>query len=245
MTIAYQTQTDFAVDCRNLTKSFGSGDSKVFALRGVDLTVQRGELTLLVGPSGCGKTTLISVIAGILRPDAGNCDIFGTNMFKLPASQAISFRGKNIGFIFQSYNLLPALTIAENVAIPLIIKGDNRFKALDKARAILAEVGLGDRWRSMPAELSGGQQQRVAIARALVHEPGLIVCDEPTSALDHVTGGHIMELMQRAVRERNATLIIVTHDNRIFKYADRIAHMDDGQIVGFDDDHTHVTEDHN
>lgn len=220
-----------AVLVRGISKSFGTGDGKVMALRSVDFEVARGELMMLVGPSGCGKTTLISIVAGILRPDSGNCAVLGSEFTKLSANAAIGFRGKNIGFIFQSFNLLPALTIAENVAVPLIINGVERHRAVKQAREILGEVGLGDRTDAMPLELSGGQQQRVAIARALVHQPGLIVCDEPTSALDHTTGAHIMEMMRHATHQRGATLIIVTHDNRIFEYADRIAHMDDGKII--------------
>lgn len=220
-----------AVVCQGVAKSFGARDNPVMALRGVDLTVRQGEMMMLVGPSGCGKTTLISIIAGILRPDAGSCRVLGSDLAQLRTAEAIAFRGRHVGFIFQSFNLLPDLTIAENVAVPLIINGFGRRAALEKAEAILAEVGLGGRKESLPLELSGGQQQRVAIARALVHEPEILVCDEPTSALDHVTGEQIMQLMQNAVHRRNATMIIVTHDNRIFPYADRIAHMDDGQIV--------------
>lgn len=233
MVAAVQTQAvpAAAVVCQGVTKSFGARDNPVMALRGVDLTVHQGEMMMLVGPSGCGKTTLISIIAGILRPDTGSCRVLDSDMAQLRPAQAIAFRGRHVGFIFQSFNLLPALTIAENVAVPLIINGYGRREALQKAEAILAEVGLGGRTEALPLELSGGQQQRVAIARALVHEPEILVCDEPTSALDHVTGEQIMQLMQKAVHRRGATMIIVTHDNRIFPYADRIAHMDDGRIV--------------
>ena len=220
-----------AVACHNIVKSFGGKDNPVMALRGVDLTVHQGEMLMLVGPSGCGKTTLISIIAGIMRPDSGSCSVLGQDVAQLRPAQAIAFRGRHVGFIFQSFNLLPALTIAENVAVPLIINGRDRHTALALARDMLAEVGLGNRAEALPLELSGGQQQRVAIARALVHEPEILVCDEPTSALDHVTGEQIMHLMQKAVHRRGATMIIVTHDNRIFPYADRIAHMDDGRIV--------------
>jgi putative ABC transport system ATP-binding protein len=228
---AHVASDEIAVACQNLTKSFGDADNPVMALRGVDLAVKRGEMMMLVGPSGCGKTTLISIIAGILRPDGGQCQVLGADLAALPARRSIGFRGKNIGFIFQSFNLLPSLTIAENVAIPLIINGMKRPLANAKAAEILGEVGLGKRIDAMPSELSGGQQQRVAIARALVHEPAILVCDEPTSALDHVTGEQIMGLLRQATRQRHATLIIVTHDNRIFPFADRIARMDDGRIM--------------
>ncbi len=221
----------YAVECHAITKSFGDKESRVVALRGIDLAVRQGEMIMLVGPSGCGKTTLISIIAGILRPDSGQCRVLGTEIARLSPAAAVDFRARHVGFIFQSYNLLPALTVAENVAIPLIINGIERATARGRAQALLAEVGLGDRADAMPQQLSGGQQQRVAIARALIHEPQLIVCDEPTSALDHVTGEQIMGLMRKAVHERGATMVIVTHDNRIFPYADRIAHMDDGHIT--------------
>jgi putative ABC transport system ATP-binding protein len=219
-----------AVVCTGIIKAFGAKDNRVMALRGVDLAVPQGEMLMLVGPSGCGKTTLISIIAGILRPNAGQCRVLGTDVATLSAGKAVDFRGKNVGFIFQSFNLLPALTVTENVAVPLIINGMSKARAQQKARDILGEVGLATRTDAMPQELSGGQQQRVAIARALVHEPRILVCDEPTSALDYVTGEQIMALMRHAVRQRQATMIIVTHDNRIFPYADRIAQMDDGQI---------------
>ncbi|MBP7252035.1 MAG: ABC transporter ATP-binding protein [Alphaproteobacteria bacterium] len=235
---SYRTETvpRQAVICQALTKSFGDKDNRVMALRGVNLVVRQGEMMMLVGPSGCGKTTLISIVAGILRPDGGSCTVLDTDVAKLSADKAVAFRAKNVGFIFQSFNLLPALTVTENVAIPLIINGVARPVALRRAQAILAEVGLGERTQAMPLQLSGGQQQRVAIARALVHEPQLIVCDEPTSALDHETGEQIMALMRKAVHERGATMVIVTHDNRIFPYADRIAKMDDGHIVAIADE---------
>lgn len=224
-----------AVECIGITKSFGANDNKVMALRGIDLTIVQGELMMLVGPSGCGKTTLISIMAGILKADDGVCRILGQDLTKLSTNVAGDFRGKNIGFIFQAYNLLPALSLVENVAVPLIIQGVARREAYHRATEILKEVGLGERIESAPSQLSGGQQQRVAIARAMVHEPKLLVCDEPTSALDHKTGAHVMELIRRAAKDRGATLAIITHDNRILEYADRIAHMDDGRIVDSED----------
>jgi len=222
--------TTIAVRCRQLTKTFDTGEQKVQALRGIDLDVPLGELMMLVGPSGCGKTTLISVIAGILDQDGGHCAIFGDDMQQLTAKQRINFRAKNIGFVFQAYNLLPTLTLAENVSIPLIINGTKRQHASKAAAAALEQVGLGDRIRNLPSQLSGGQQQRVAIARALVHEPRLIVCDEPTSALDHETGHHIMEILKSVAMHHDRAMVIVTHDARIFEFADCIARMDDGII---------------
>ncbi len=220
-----------AIRCRGVTKSYGTGDAKVTALRGVDLDVRAGELLMLVGPSGCGKTTLISVVAGILDRDAGECTVFGEDFDRMRAGQRTAFRGKNIGFVFQSFNLLPTLTAAENAAIPLNILGESRAVALSRARDVLASVGLGERTKSLPSQLSGGQQQRVAIARALIHNPRLIVCDEPTSALDHDTGHAVMRLLKTVALAEGRSLIIVTHDSRIFGFADRIAKMDDGRIV--------------
>jgi putative ABC transport system ATP-binding protein len=219
-----------AVTCRNITKSYGTGQAVVRALRGINLDVYEGELMMLVGPSGCGKTTLISVIAGVLDRDEGDCRVFGQDFEALSSSARVRFRGKTIGFVFQSFNLIPTLTIAENVAVPLLLQGVSRRESMDRAREILGKVGLGDRWKDSSSKLSGGQQQRVAISRAIVHAPKLIVCDEPTSALDHATGEKVMELLRGSAVGTGRSLIVVTHDNRIFHHADRIAHMDDGQV---------------
>ena len=224
-----------AVECRAVTKSYDAAGTKVTALCGIDMTVKHGELMMLVGPSGCGKTTLISVIAGILDRDGGDCSVFGRDFQQMRPGERTRFRGENIGFVFQAFNLLPTLTAAENVAVPMLINGASRGEALDRANEALRCVGLGDRAHSLPRQLSGGQQQRVAIARALVHSPRLIVCDEPTSALDHETGHRVMELMREVAVGPDRSLVIVTHDARIFEFADRIAKMDDGRIV-------HVTE---
>ena len=221
-----------AVQCRTLTKTFGTGNAAVKALRGVDLEVRTGELLMLVGPSGCGKTTLISVIAGVLRRDGGDCNIFDQDYNQMSEDQTTSFRGVNIGFVFQAFNLIPSLTTAENVATPLIINGMRPRVAVTHAREILKQVGFDDRMmNSLPTDLSGGQQQRVAIARALVHQPKLIVCDEPTSALDGETGRKVMELLHRLGRGEDRALVVVTHDARIFEFADRIAEMEDGRIT--------------
>ncbi len=220
-----------AVCCRALTKTYGSGEAQVMALRGVDLEVRRGELLILVGPSGCGKTTLISIVAGILDADSGACAVLGQDLRGMNATQRAVFRGRSIGFVFQSFNLLPALTTAENIAVPLLIQGTPRRLAAERASAALDRVGLGRRATALPAELSGGQQQRVAIARALVHEPELVVCDEPTSNLDHATGGEMMALLRSSVRRPDRALIVVTHDARILPFGDRVARMDDGKVV--------------
>ncbi len=223
-------KTAIAVNCQNLTKVYDTGGDKVIALGGIDLQIRLGELMMLVGPSGCGKTTLISVIAGILDQDSGLCEVFGHNLLKMHSRDKLKFRAKNIGFVFQAYNLLPSLTAAENVSIPLILNGISRKQAERRGAEMLELVGLGKRTKSMPSQLSGGQQQRVAIARALVHDPKLIVCDEPTSALDHETGQHVMELLKNVALQHDRALVIVTHDSRIFSFADRIARMDDGQV---------------
>jgi putative ABC transport system ATP-binding protein len=225
--------TTLAVRCRGVTKTYDANGTRTTALRGIDLDVNTGELLMLVGPSGCGKTTLISVIAGILDPDPGHddCRVFGQDLTALGDRRRTAWRGRHIGFVFQAFNLLPTLTAAENVAVPLLINGVGRREALERSEEALRRVSLGDRLRSLPKQLSGGQQQRVAIARALVHSPSLIVCDEPTSALDHETGHRVMELLREVAVGPGRALVIVTHDARIFEFADRIATMDDGRVV--------------
>ena len=209
------------------------------ALRGVDLEVRMGELLMLVGPSGCGKTTLISVVAGILDHDDGECLVFQQDLRAMGQTKKTRYRGQNVGFVFQAYNLLPTLTALENVSVPLLILGVPRSEAQSRAKAILMQVGLEDRLYALPAQLSGGQQQRVAIARALIHGPKLIVCDEPTSALDAETGQRVMEVLRNAALSAERALIIVTHDNRIFNFADRIARMEDGRIVSVESQVAH------
>ena len=219
-----------AVVCRRVTKDFRSGDSRVRALQGIDLEVPFGEMLLLVGQSGCGKTTLISILAGLLDPTEGDVELLGRSREQLRGRRLVQFRGQHVGFVFQQYNLLPALTAAENVAVPLLIQGLRRAEALPRAEAVLRSVGLGDRVRSTPAHLSGGQQQRVAIARALVHNPQLLVCDEPTSALDAKSGRKVMELLRTVAVQPDRAVIVVTHDNRVFEFGDRIVSLSDGQI---------------
>jgi putative ABC transport system ATP-binding protein len=228
---AAESDHDIAVRCRGVTKTYGAGEASVMALRGIDLDVRRGELLMVVGPSGCGKTTLISVIAGILDQDSGQCEVFGRDLKDMDLRERAQFRGMSIGFVFQLFNLLPALNAIENVSVPLLINGMARKNAEARAEEVLKTVRLGTRLDALPGKLSGGQQQRVAIARALVHEPKLIVCDEPTSNLDHATGRGMMELLRDVAKSPDRALIIVTHDPRIFEFADRIARMDDGKII--------------
>ena len=223
-------QDGLAVHCRGVTKVFQAGESRVWALRGIDLDVYAGQLTLLVGPSGCGKTTLISIVAGLLDPTEGELVVLGEDLRRLPGRRLVEFRGKNIGFVFQQYNLLPALSACENAAVPLIIAGQPRRAAVAHASQTLQAVGLGDKLPALPSHLSGGQQQRVAIARSLVHEPKLLVCDEPTAALDAASGRTVMELLKRVAVQPGRAVIVVTHDNRVFDFGDRIVHMNDGRI---------------
>ena len=223
-------ESEIAVSCRGITRDFGEGETRIRVLHGIDLDIPLGEITLLVGPSGCGKTTLISIVCGLLEPTGGDITLLGRTRRELVGTKLVQFRGKNIGFVFQQYNLLPALTAAENAALPLIIAGIPRLQAVAKARETLALVGLGNRTESRPSQLSGGQQQRVAIARALVHEPRLLVCDEPTAALDAQSGQTVMELLRRVALQPDRAVLIVTHDNRVFEYGDRIVYMADGQI---------------
>jgi len=225
---------DTAVVCRDVTKNFGAGESQVRVLRGIDLEVPFGGMTLLVGPSGCGKTTLLSVVAGLLNPTGGSVNVLGEEAGRMSGGEAIQFRRRNIGFVFQQYNLLPALTTAENAAVPLLAAGVAKKKAVAAASDLLSQLGLGERLHALPSQLSGGQQQRVALARALVHEPRLVVCDEPTSALDHETGNTVMELLTNVAVRPDRAVVVVTHDSRVFHFADRIAHMDDGRIVALD-----------
>ena len=227
-----ESRMPLAVRCANVTKTFGSGTAAVRALRGIDLDVRTGELMMLVGPSGSGKTTLISVIAGVLSRDGGDCSVFGRDYVRMSVDETTRFRGKNIGFVFQAWNLIPALTAAENVAVPLIINGARRRGAIERGSEMLRKVGFDQRMtKSFPLDLSGGQQQRIAIARSLIHNPRLIVCDEPTSALDSETGHKVMELMRQLAVGEDRALLVVTHDARIFEFADRIALMQDGVIT--------------
>ena len=226
----HPTESEHAVVARGVTKEFGSGDTGTLALRGVDLDIAYGETTLLVGPSGCGKTTLISIIAGLLNPTDGEVSVLGHDLSELRGASLVNFRKRNIGFVFQQYNLLPALTAAENAAVPLLIAGEYRTKAVRTAKELLTEVGLEPRMNAYPSQLSGGQQQRVAIARALIHQPRLMVCDEPTAALDAQSGQTVMQLLKRVGVQPDRALIIVTHDSRVYGFGDRIVHMSDGRI---------------
>jgi len=223
-------EPSIAVRCSGVTKSFPAGDGTVEVLHGIDFDVPAGELTMLVGPSGCGKTTLISIIAGILTPTRGEVETCGSPITQMSDAEKVAFRRRNVGFIFQQYNLLPALSAAENTAIPLVAARVPMARAAGTAAAILKLIGMGAHLGKLPNQLSGGQQQRVAIARALVHAPRLIVCDEPTAALDAEAGQTVLEILKDAALAPERAVIVVTHDTRIYPFADRIAAMEDGRI---------------
>lgn len=223
--------TSSAVSCRGLRKQYLMGGQPVHALRGIDLEIPERQMVLLSGPSGCGKTTLISIIAGVMDADDGECEIRGRSWRAARPDERTRRRGTEVGFVFQSFQLIPALTAVENVSLPLLLNGTRRREAEQRAAAMLHRVGLGQRLDNLPRQLSGGQQQRVAIARALVHDPQLVVCDEPTSALDAENGRLVMQLLRELVTTDGKTLIVVTHDSRVFGFADRIVTLNDGLIA--------------
>ncbi len=220
-----------AVICRDVVKTYGKGEIAVRALKGVSLEARFGELLMIVGPSGCGKTTLLSVMCGTLRADSGTIELFGKSISSMPERELTAFRARNVGFIFQQFNLVPTLTAQENVSIPRLLNGAPYATAQQDAGAMLAQVGLGGREKSFPSQMSGGQQQRVAISRAMVHQPRLVICDEPTASLDAAAGQRAMDLLRESARHPDRCVIVVTHDSRIFHYADRIVEMDDGLVT--------------
>ena len=228
--------SNLAVDVSDVVKSFPAGDTRTFALKGATLDARFGELMMIVGPSGCGKTTLLSVICGTLQCDEGRLTIFDHDLRKMKDSQITRFRCENVGFIFQQFNLIPTLTAVENASIPLVLNGHSHQDSLRRAGEVMAEVGLGDKLHSYPSQLSGGQLQRVAISRALVHEPRLIICDEPTASLDAAAGQKTLDLLKSSALKPDRCVIVVTHDNRIYHFADRIAEMEDGRVIGIYED---------
>ena len=228
---------NIAVKTNTVCKGFGTGEARTEVLKDVNFEARLGELLMLVGPSGCGKTTLLSIIAGTLGTDRGEVQVFDAPLHTMDKNAVTRFRAENVGFIFQQYNLIPTLNCIENVSVPLRIRGHRAAVAEKKAAEVLETVGLGKRMHHRPNMLSGGQQQRVAIARALVHEPKLIICDEPTAALDSENGAKVMDLLSAVARKPDRCVIIVTHDNRVFKYADRMTFMEDGRI-----DHTETKQ---
>ena len=223
-----------AIVARDLSKWFGEGDARTVAVDSVSFEVRFGEMLFIVGPSGSGKTTLLSMISGILRPSAGEVDVEGRDLWSLDADDLADFRLDTIGFVFQDYHLFPRLTTEENVAIPLILRRRDWAEAIAESRKDLAVVGLADRGGLPPSRLSGGEQQRVAIARALAGRPKLLIMDEPTASLDGDTGRNILQFVRTKVLSPDRCILIVTHDARIFEFADRIMHMEDGRIAGYE-----------
>ena len=224
-----------AITARQVKKSYGDGETAVHALRGVDLDVHGGEVLLMMGPSGSGKTTLLSIMGGILRASSGSVRIAGTEIVGLPERDLPAIRLQHIGFVFQGFNLFPALTAVENVALALDLRGIRGKVALQRAHDALASVGMAERAHHRPADLSGGQKQRVAIARALVGEPAILLADEPTAALDHTSGELVLELLRTVATQRGRAVVLVTHDPRTLPYADRIVHIEDGRMRAHED----------
>lgn len=220
-----------AICTRGVTRDFPAGQGTITVLHGIDLDIRAGEMTYLVGESGSGKTTLISIMCGILWPTEGQVRVFGTDIYALTDTELVEFRLANIGFIFQQYNLIPSIDAAANAAVPLIARGMPVHEARERAIEMLAKLNIADQAAKLPRQLSGGQQQRVAIARALVHAPRLVVCDEPTAALDARSGRRVMDLLREVAVAEDRSVIIVTHDNRIFDLADRILVLEDGRIT--------------
>jgi putative ABC transport system ATP-binding protein len=220
-----------AIRVRGLTKSFGAAPAEVHALSGVDLDVRAGEMLFLMGPSGSGKTTLLSIIGCILRPTTGSVEIHEREVTSLKESELPRVRLQHIGFIFQGFNLFPALTAGENVELALDLKGRRGREAKHRAMDLLTQVGLPEKYGSFPGDLSGGQKQRVAIARALAGDPTIILADEPTAALDSHSGRTVIELLRELAHQKSRAVVVVTHDSRILHYGDRIVHIEDGRIA--------------
>ena len=223
------------IQVRNLHKVYSIGKNKVHALNGVSLDIHEGEFCAIVGTSGSGKSTMLNMLAGLEKPTKGQVVINGEHIENMNENQLVKFRRDHVGFIFQSFNLLPTMTAQENVALPLVFRGTDKKERLEKAGNLLDLVGLPEHKKHKPNEMSGGQQQRVGVARALVVDPEIIFADEPTGNLDSHTSKDIMNMMQKVVREQKKTLVMVTHDNHLASFADRIFHIIDGKIVKIED----------
>lgn len=219
------------LEIKDLKKGFGSGDSRTEVLRGIDFSVEKGEFCVLLGPSGSGKSTLLNMLAGLEKPTKGEIVIDGHHIEGLKEDELVKFRRENVGFIFQSFHLIGTMTALENVALPLSFRGEARDIRLKKADRMLDLMSLKKHKKHMPNQMSGGQQQRVGVARALVTDPKIIFADEPTGNLDSHTSEEVMRLMQKIVQEQKRTLVMVTHDNHLAEYADRVFHIIDGKIV--------------
>ena len=225
------------IQVKNLKKIYYVGETSVHALNGVDFTIYKGEFCAIVGTSGSGKSTLLNMLAGLEKPSAGEIIIAGKRVEKMTESELVTFRREHVGFIFQSFNLMPTLNAIENVALPLTFRGMKKSEREKLARGALRLVGLNKTMFHRPTQMSGGQQQRVGVARALVLRPEIIFADEPTGNLDSVTSEEVMDLMRLIVEEQKMTLIMVTHDNHLATYADRIFRIIDGKIVSIEENH--------
>lgn len=223
------------IEVKNLFKLYRVGDSIVRALDGVDLEISEGEFCAIVGTSGSGKSTLLNMLAGLEKPTKGEIVINGQHIEHMNEEQLVKFRREHVGFVFQSFHLIGTLNAVENVALPLTFQGEPKEKRLKKAEKMLQLVNLSNHKSHLPSQMSGGQQQRVGVARALVVNPDIIFADEPTGNLDSHTSREVMELMQQVVREQKKTLVMVTHDNELASYADRVFHIIDGKIVRIED----------
>ena len=230
-----EAKSEPVIQVKDLYKFYSIGNNKVKALNGVDFTINRGEFCSIVGTSGSGKSTLLNMLAGLEKPTKGQIIIGGEHIEKMNENQLVKFRREHVGFIFQSFNLLPTMTAVENVALPLSFRGMPKKIRLAKAAKMLEMVGLKKQYKHKPTQMSGGQQQRVGVARALVVKPEIIFADEPTGNLDSNTSAEVMNLMKKIVREQNLTLIMVTHDNHLASFADRIFHIRDGKILKIED----------
>lgn len=222
---------ELAIDARGLTKAFGKGPARVEILKGIDLQVETGEIALVMGPSGSGKSTLLAAVSGLMKPDSGSVVALGTDMWTMSRGEIDKFRLRNCGFVFQGFNLFPALTASQQIEVLLKFAGVKGAERKETAHQILKAVGLGHRIDYRPEKLSGGEKQRVAIARALAKRPRLLFADEPTSALDGENGQLAMDLLRKAAKEQAATVLCVTHDVRLAQYADRIITIEDGLIT--------------
>ncbi len=239
MPFSFMTQTqpevassssEYAICAEGIEMIFPVGEQPLRVLKGIDLKIKTGDIQLLMGPSGSGKTTLLSILGGILTPTEGQVSLLGQEITELSRHKLAQFRLRNMGFIFQGFNLFPALTASENVEAALNLKGIKGREARQQAFKLLDQVGLSDKHKSLPSDLSGGQKQRIAIARSLAGKPRLILADEPTAALDSQRGRAVIELLRSLAKEEGCTVVMVTHDSRIIDIADRVVYVEDGNI---------------
>ena len=228
------------IEAKDVVKKYKVGSEIITALNGINLSIEKGEFVAILGTSGCGKSTLLNMLSGLERPTKGDIIVNGVRINKVNEKNMSRFRAREMGFIFQQYNLIPSLTALENVMLPLTIQGVSKKTRIKRARDILLKLGLGKRLHNKPSQMSGGQQQRVSIARSLVSNPKIIFADEPTGNLDSATSKEVMKLMQKVVREKQQTLIMVTHDNELAAFADRIFHIKDGKIIRIEEQANHL-----